>query len=97
MDEAPDKLVQLRLIFDGTLFHRVVDYPVLVEMWPKSKFGRVRRAYESRFDEQERTLIDAWYRTFHRWHVRQGTPLKVACAASTVEMMQRAVEFFGTV
>ena len=89
--------LQLLPIFSGESFNRAVAYQVIVEMWEKSKFGRVKRAFHSQFTEKERRKIGRYHGRFYRWMMVTGTPHKVALRLNTLHLLQRAVAFFASV
>lgn len=103
-DELDDGQIVLLPIFSGDKFIETVNYPVIVEMW-KNIFvngnrkigGRVGRAFKEQFTEAERKMISKWHTKFYRWYLVTGTPRKVAMRLKTVELLQRAVAFFGTI
>lgn len=97
MDELRDQPVQCALVFDGDYFRRQVCYSVIVEMWNKAKSGRQRRLYLQEFTEAERKKIATYYARFYRWHLVTGTPDKVSCRLDTLQLLQRAVNFFGSI
>jgi len=71
-------------------------FPVLVEMYSKKNFGRVKRAYLNEFTERERKVISYYYRLFYRWYLVKGTPRSYTFRKfSTLELVQRAIDFFG--
>ena len=77
---------------------RALQTSIIVEMWDKRTFGRVRRAYHTTFTEDERAKITALYtRYFYPWYVRTGIPQSQVLAPMTVDLIRRAVEFFATI
>lgn len=88
--------VTLATTLTGTLFLHLVNYPVVVEMYEKAKAGRKRLAYHETFSDAERKVISRWYTRFRSWHVVRGTPLRVAIKPATLVLLQRAVNFFGS-
>lgn len=94
---AGSEHVSVITTFSGEAFQKFVNYPIIVEMWEKRKAGRVRRAWEAAFTQAERNKISRYYGRFYRWHLVSGTPLKVACNLGTLDLLQRAVEFFASV
>ena len=84
-------------VMTGEMFKTAVNYPVIVEMWEKGKEGRVKRAFHEQFSDAERRTLARYYGRFYRWHLVTGTPKTIACRLQTVRLLQRAVEFFGTV
>jgi len=87
--------VELLPVFSGVAFLAAVAYPVLVEMWEKKKSGRVKRAWLATFTEAEREKIGRYHARFHRWHLVTGTPHHVSCRLATLQLLQRAVNFFA--
>lgn len=96
--DAPDGYKPgVRLAITGEAFRRVVDYPVVVELWDKKKeSGRCRRAWEAAFTQAERNTISRYYARFYRWHLVSGTPKHVVCRWRTLLLLHRAVRFFAT-
>jgi hypothetical protein len=90
-------LVELVPTLSSELFCRQVQYAVIVELWDKTKFGRVKRAFEETFTEEERRTIEQYYDVFRRWHLQEGTPDRVAVRPGTLQLLQRAVQFFGEI
>lgn len=89
--------VRLAPVFSGEQFKKTVDYPVIVEMWEKKNSGRVRRAYLAQFTDDERTTLARYYAKFYKWHLVTGTPVRVMARLKTVQLLQRAVNFFATI
>lgn len=96
-EEIEDRPLVLSPVFSGEAFLANCCYPVVVEMWEKRKAGRVRRAYLAEFTETERNLIARWQTKFYRWHLVTGTPRRIMIRLKTLELLQRAVAFFGGV
>jgi hypothetical protein len=96
-----DRPMTLLPVFTGEAFARLVQYPIIVEMWDKiagkNAGGRRKRAYLAEFDEGQRRLISYWYTRFYRWHLTTGTPQRVVMRLATLQLIQRAVHFFATV
>lgn len=90
-------------IFDGTTFQKLVQFPIIVEMWGRLRpngrrlCGRVGRAFEQQFTKAERRKIGGWYNRFHRWYLVTGTPEKIVLRLDTLTLLQRAVQFFATI
>lgn len=97
-DERP---VVLSPSFSGPAFCRAVAYPCIVERWDRvvgpGAYGSKRRAYQAEFTETERRVISKWHTRFYRWHLVTGTPLRVVLKLATLQLLQRAVNFFATV
>lgn len=75
-------------------------FPIIVEMWDKvvrpGSSGSKRRKYHEEFTEKERKII-SWYHTkFYRWYLVKGTPAyHIFRKASTITLLERAVQFFA--
>jgi hypothetical protein len=90
--------VSMRPVFSGEYFKSVIAFPVIVEAWDKLKrSGSKRRRYHLEFTATERKLISSYYRKFYRWYLVTGTPDKVMVSLKTVELLNRAVNFFSEV
>lgn len=94
---SSESSLDLLPVFSGERFLKVVNYPIIVEMWEKKKSGRVKRAWEKEFTDAERTKVARYYGRFYRWHCITGTPKRVALRASTITLLKRVVQFFATV
>jgi hypothetical protein len=88
--------VTLTTILTGAFFLRVVNYPVVVEMYDKVKAGRKRVAYYKEFTDAERKVVSRWHTRFRNWHLVSGTPDRIAIKPATLALLQRAVNFFGS-
>lgn len=101
LDDPGDADVTLRTAFSGEFFAKLVPYGVIVEGWGKVRkqggSGRVRRAFEAAFTQAERNKLAGWHGRFYRWLVIEGTPARVACRLSTVDLLRRATDFFATI
>ncbi len=97
MDEIPNRPMVLRPVFTGDKFKELVSYPVIVEGWEKSKYGRVRRAWHKEFTQEERNKIARYHGKFYRWYLVTGNPHRVSLRLTTLTLLQRAVAFFATV
>lgn len=103
-DELPEGAMRLMPVFSGDAFLKAVNYPVVVEMW-KHIFthgnrrigGRIGRAFMEQFTEVERKTISKWHTKFYRWYLVTGTPKRVVLRLKTLQLLQRAVAFFGTI
>lgn len=86
-------------VFSAPGFRKLVDYPIIVEMWDKKQHGRIRRAYQAQFDARERDIIHRWHTKFRVWHVGKGAPAKIQLRnmGTVVPLLQRAVHFFATI
>jgi hypothetical protein len=89
--------VQLLPVYTGDAFKRLINYPVMVEMWEKAKSGRVKRAWLEQFTDAERRTVSRYYARFYRWHLVTGTPHRVSCRMKTFKVLQRAVNFFASI
>lgn len=89
--------VELMPTFTGRAFSRAVAYGVIVEMWEKTKFGRVRREFHKAFTQAERNKIGRYHGRFYRWLLVSGVPDRVTCRMGTLELLRRAVAFFASV
>ena len=97
LDQIPDKGVSLRLTLSMDKFTQLVCYPVIVEMWEKKNGGRVKRQWLKTFDKSERRKIACYYSAFYKWHLVTGPPRTVMMKISTLDLLQRAANFFGTI
>jgi hypothetical protein len=99
IDRAGDisRPVSLRPVFSGEYFKSVVAYPVIVERWDKAKSDSKQRRYRADFTEAERKLIASYYSKFYRWYLVTGTPDKVMVKLDTINLLQRAVNFFASI
>lgn len=97
VSRSEHKAFSLEPVLSGELFHSLVQYGVIVEMWDKKKSGRVKRAYLQEFDEAERKLLSRWQQMFYRWHMHSGTPQRISMRLGSLELLQRAVNFFATI
>ncbi len=71
--------------------------PVIVEMWEKRLFGRIKRAWLAEFSEQERRAAKRIYDTAYRWYLVKGVPQEHLMSAKTYNLIQRLVNFFGCI
>lgn len=94
-DAAPGDLV-LRTILSHDLFRKQVCYGVIVECWEHKKAGRVRRLWNEQFTQAEQKLVSKYHTTFRDWVLGKGPPARVAVELKTIELLQRAVNFFAT-
>ena len=97
LDVPRDARVQLLAVFSGEEFLRQVQYPILVETWRKKDAGRVQRAWLKTFTDAERKTISSYYARFYKWHLVSGTPANVSCRLATLQLLQRAVQFFAEI
>jgi hypothetical protein len=92
--ETTGKRVLLR--FTGDEINKLFSIGVVVEMYPKLKFGRQRRAYLAEFTtKEERTKVYKWYVKFYQWYLVKGVPENVAISGGTLVFLQRMCRFFG--
>lgn len=82
-------------VFSGEAFLRLVPYPVIVEGWHRRLEGRAKRAYQAEFTKAEQRVLECWHARFARWHLRSGTPRRVACRVTSLTLLKRATEFFA--
>ena len=97
MDRPKSKNVAFLPIFSDEAFSKLVAYGVIVEMWEKTKFGRVGRRWREEFTPAERAKVRRYYGRFYKWHLVSGPPKQIACRMSTMVLLQRAAHFFATV
>ena len=75
-----------------------LQFPVLVETYERVKGSMSkRRKYNEQFTEQERTTIARYYKLFYKWHLVSGIPENVVMYPKTLELLKRAINFFGTI
>lgn len=86
--------VKCLLVMRGSVFQQFVNYPIMVEVWPWTATGRVRREFAKAFTQAERNKIQKFYGRFYRWHLVSGVPHRVAVQPKTLRLLQRAVTFF---
>lgn len=94
-EQRKETSVQLLLVLSGQQFRQTVAYPVMVEMWERIKYGRQRRLWQTEFTEAERRKIASYRGRFYRWHLVSGTPDRVSCRPSTLDLLVRAINFFS--
>lgn len=97
MDPRSDAGMSLLPVWSGQKFLELVNYPIIVEMWEKKKFGRVQRRWLAEFTDAERNKISRYYGRFYKWHLVAGVPHHVSCQLDTLQLLQRAVAFFAGV
>lgn len=97
MDPKATQDVAVMVTYSGEAFGRLVQYPVIVEAWDKVNCGSKRRKYNAAFTEAERRLLTLYHGRFFRWYCVSGSPTRVACRLKTLEMLQRAVNFFASI
>lgn len=95
--ELEGQPVQLRLSFSGDFINQILGYPVIVEAWDKRDQGRVGRAYREAFNEEERRAIGAMYPAMYSWYLRTGIPQRVGMRLRTLQLLQRAANFFASI
>lgn len=75
-----------------------LNFYVLVEMWEKTMNSlSKRKLYEETFSIEEQKIISSYYRIFHSWYLRTGTPEEHSMMPIEVLTIKRAIDFFGTV
>ena len=70
---------------------------ILVEMWEKRLFGRVKRAWLKEFTEQERRYLGDIYKVAYRWYLVTGYPDGRTFLPSNLDLVRKGVNFFGTI
>ncbi len=71
---------------------------VIVEMYDKKEYGRVKREYINQFTEAERKVMSAWYPKIYAWFMRSGFPRGgVRMSIQTYHTLCRFAHFFATV
>jgi len=95
MDRTDGGAIELLPVMTGETFGKLVSYSVIVESWEKKNFGRHKRAWLAAFTEAERNKIGRYYGRFYRWYLVTGTPRRVSCRLNTLQLLQRAVNFFA--
>jgi hypothetical protein len=100
LDEMPAKGLVLQPVFSGDKFREIVQYPVIVERWDqvagRNARGRAHRQYLAEFTEAERKVLGHYYGLFYRWYLVSGTPKRVVLRLKTLQLLQRACNFFAT-
>ncbi len=75
-----------------------LQYPIVVEMWEKKEFGRIKRAFVKEFPTPaERRKAANLYKMFYRWYLIDGTPDNHTFKPETIVFVERLSNFFGTV
>jgi len=76
-----------------------LQFPIIVENWEKVKeSGSKRRKWLAEFSEEERKTLGEYYKRFHEWYLKKGTPeFYIFRKAETLDLVKRAVHFFATV
>lgn len=87
--------VRVRVSLSGDVFAKTVQYPIIVEAWEKKKVGRHKRRWEAEFTQAERNKIASYHGRFYRWYLVTGTPRRIQIQPKTIELLQRAVNFFA--
>ena len=95
--DNPTRRIAIGIDLRGDIFRQRFAYPVIVEMWEKKNSGRVKREWLKTFTEAERSRISRWQTKFRRWHLQTGTPARVVMDVSTFGLLERALNFFGTI
>ena len=76
----------------------VKNWFVIVTMWDKKSYGRVKREYLKEFDEAERAKIAEIYKRCYSWYLRTGIPHNgVRMKHKTYKLASRAANFFGSI
>lgn len=81
---------------------RKMGIDVIVEGWHHAvgngSAGRVRRAYQAEFTEEERKKLGELYRTkLYPWTMRTGIPDEVEMTLATRDLIIRAANFFASI
>ena len=113
MDMSPQKSIQfvsldeilnkkqsdfnLRPTFTNYSFGEYITYSIIVESWEKKKYGRIKRSYLQKFDEKERQKLTKIAAKLYKWYFISGTPKNVQLSIGTIQLLQKAVDFFATV
>lgn len=95
LDSNGPQAVQLRLTMTADAFEEQVAYKVIVEMWSKRSYGKVRKAWLSQFDRKEREVIGRYQALFYKWYLVTGAPGHVVVHVKTLKLLIRAANFFG--
>lgn len=73
-------------------------FGVIVEMYDKKSYGRVKREYLKQFTESERKVMSNWYLRIYAWFMRTGFPRNgVRMTPKTYYTLCRFADFFATV
>lgn len=73
-----------------------LQYSVVVEMWDKVQGSMSKRKkYNEEFTEQERETIRRYYKVFYNWYLVKGTPDNTTMSPKTLNILERAINFFG--
>ncbi len=98
MEDVPGRAAKPVLVvpsYSAEAFGKLVAWRVIVEMFPRSRHGRGRRAYRAEFSGAEQDKIAGWYAAFYRWHFTTGAPERVRVKCQTLDLLRRASNFFG--
>ena len=96
LGKEPTARVALRIDLRGDVFRQRFAYPVIVELWDTKNSGSRKRNWLKTFTEAERKRIAAWHTKFRKWHLQTGTPDRVLMDTATFGLLERALNFFGT-
>ena len=102
LSELPDgdrdaPLIELVLALSDAKLCKVLAYQVIVEAWRKKNSGRGKRDWIENFNDAEREVICKWHLKFRDWHLVSGTPGRIVMKLTTLELLQKAVNFFSTI
>jgi hypothetical protein len=97
MDGYGDQPFHLMPVFSGEAFQKTVPFPVIVEGWEKKNSGRVKRRWLAEFTPSERKKLSGYHGRFYRWYLISGVPRTVTLHLRTLELLQKAVNFFGSI
>lgn len=89
--------VKLMPVFDGETFQQAVAFPVIVEAWEKKNSGRRKREWLAAFTEAERKKIGKYHSRFYRWYLVTGVPKRVSVNLDTLQLLQKAVNWFASI
>lgn len=95
--EGKEDVTDVKII---TLFgeNKLKRLAVIVEMYDKKEYGRVRREYLKSFTEAERKVMSSWYLKIYAWFMRSGVPRGgVRMSFQTYHTLCRFADFFATV
>ena len=71
---------------------------VIVEMYDKCKYGRVKREWLKTFSEAERAVVSRWYARIYAWYLQTGIPYEgVRMSVKTYNTLAKAAAFFATI
>lgn len=89
--------MKLLPVFSGEAFQAAVAFPVIVEAWDKKNSGRRQREWLQAFTQAERNKLGKFHRRFYRWYLVTGVPKRVSVNMATLELLQKAVNWFASI